>query len=120
MNRSIIPHSLYCLKTKGNVMNNKNMVLAIVLSIAVISANSLVTVSALPDENSKIPMYKVAVNDIIQSYTYQGISKVLDPSKSFEDIEGVNLLIENTDIVAVYSNEGVNGNFIFQYMVELK
>ena len=97
-----------------------NMVLIVSLITIVISANSLVTVAALPDENSKIPMYKVAANDIIPNYTYQGISKVLDSSKSFEDIQGVNLLIENTDIVAVYSNEGVNGNFMFQYMVELK
>ena len=65
-------------------------------------------------------MYKVSATDIIPHYTYQGISVVLDPSKSFEDIEGLNLLIEDTDIVAVYSNEGANGNFMFQYMVNLE
>lgn len=45
--RSIIPNSLYCLKTKGNVMNNKNMVLIVSLITIVGTINSsLVTVSA--------------------------------------------------------------------------
>lgn len=86
--------------------------------LAVLTA--MIAFSTIGSSTVQAEMYKVAPNDIIPQYTYSVISKVLDPSKSFEDLNGLNLLIENTDIVAVYSNEGSNGNFVFQYMVELK
>lgn len=79
-------------------------VLAIVgLSIALLGLSA---------PNIQAEMYKVATNDIIPNYTYVGISKVLDSSKSFEDIDHVYMLIENSDMVATYLNQGSNGNFV--------
>lgn len=99
-------------------MNKTNItnVLAIVASIAILTISlGVSTVSALPVQEQK-----VNANDITPELSYQQVSELLQTDKSFEDIEGLNLQIIDTNVVAVYSNEGANGNFVFQYMVTLK
>jgi len=98
-------------------MNNKNSIkngLAISAIIAMIALtnNGLSTVQA--------ELFKVHSNDIINHYTYQGMSKLLSGGEnSYEDVDQIKLLIENTDMIAVYDNLGSNGNFVFQYIIEV-
>jgi len=99
-----------------NTQNQIKMVLTVSIITAMIAmSNGLVAVQALP-----LQQHKVNANDIQPELSYQQVSQLLSPNKSFEDIEGLNLQIKDTKVVAVYSNEGANGNFVFQYMVTLK
>lgn len=98
-------------------MNNKttSKILAVLTAMIALTSAVSTEVQALP-----IQEQQVNANDIQPQLSYQEVSELLQTDKSFEDIEGLNLQIENTNIVAVYSNEGANGNFVYQYMVELK
>lgn len=92
-----------------------NLVLSVLAIVALITIASIVG-----HNNANGLMYKVDKSEIIPYYTYSGISNVLDPSKSFEDWTHINLLIDGTDNVAVYSNEGSEGNFVLQQILTLK
>lgn len=100
-----------------NQTNNQTVLAIVGLSIAFIFATGL----NAPNNIYALPVHKgIEANDIQPTLTYQQASKLLDSDKSYEDQAGLNLQIQNTKVVAVYSNEGANGNFVFQYMVTLK
>ena len=99
-------------------MNTKQQlnVLATIAMVAMIaSINGLSTVNA---EKHTVLSFKVHEDEIRNNYTYQEMSALVDKNESFEDIEGINLVVGKD--VYVYSNEGKNGNFVFAYKVTLK
>ena len=98
-----------------NTTNQKITVLAIVgLSIALLTSG-LSTVNA---EQHTVLSFKVHEDEIRNNYTYQEMSALVDKNESFEDIEGINLIVGKD--VYVYSNEGKNGNFVIAHKVTLK
>lgn len=98
-----------------NTTSSKTVLAIVGLSIAILASFVSSDVQALP-----IQEQQVEANDIRPQLSYQQVSELLDSNKSFEDIKGLNIQIQDTNIVAVYANMGANGNFVYQYMVELK
>ena len=101
-------------------MNSKNMVLAIVLSIAVTSAVIIPSVTAVQanELNTNDFQYTVHITDIIPTYTYHGVSNFLsDNTQSFEDIDVFRFIIEDSNFYAVYNNDN-SGNFVFSGIFE--
>ena len=119
MNRSIIPNSLYGLKNIDMLtMNNKNMVLIVSLITIVASAN-LSTTTVKAELNINDFEFTIHITDVIPVYTWGGISKVLtDGERSFEDVDTIRLIIQDTNYYAVYNNNVSDNTFEFAGIYE--
>ena len=100
-----------------NNMNQIKTVFAIVgLSIAMLASSFAVTVQAT--EQKEVLTYNVDIITPDLQYSYQEMSALLDSSKSFEDINGINLITPNNDVY-VFANKGSNGNFVKDNILSL-
>ena len=119
MNRSIIPNTIYNGKYIDMLtMNTKIMSFAISLIIAVSVITTINNVSAT-ELNTNDFEFTIHITDVIPFYTWNGISKVLtDSERSFEDIDTIRLIIENSNYYAVYNNNVSDNTFEFAGIYE--
>jgi len=99
-------------------MNNKTtskITVAIAVMIALSAAIPSVTAKEL---NTNDFEYILHITDIIPTYSYQGVSKVLsNGDQSYEDIDVFRFIIQDTNYYAVYNNNYDN-TFVFAGIYE--
>ena len=87
-------------------------ILIISLITIMISSISITAVNA--ELNTNDFEFSIHITDVIPFYTWNGISKVLtDNERSFEDIDTIRLIIQDTNYYAVYNNNVSDNTFEF-------
>jgi hypothetical protein len=80
------------------------LAMSVIIAISAI-INQVSTVQAQDELNTNDFQYTVHITDIIDHFTYAGISNFLsDGDQSFEDIDVFRLVIEDSNYYAVYNN----------------
>ena len=88
-----------------NTTTQKQNVLAIVASIAILVSLNQVSAVQAAELNTNDFEYTLHITDIIPSYTYQGVSNILsDNQQSYEDIDVFRFIIQDSNYYAVYNN----------------
>lgn len=100
-------------------MRKQTTTIKTVLAMSVIIAISAVINNPVSAElNTSDFQYSIHMTDLINYYTYSGISAVLTNGQySLEDQDTIRLVIQDTNYYAVYNN-GYNNTFTFSGIYE--
>jgi hypothetical protein len=97
---------------------NKIKLLAVLTAMIAMSASAVSTVQAEEELNTNDFEFTVHITDIIDHFTYGGMSNMLtNNERSFEDQDVMRLIIQDTNYYAVYNND-YNNNFVFAGIYE--
>ena len=110
------------IKHYNSYMNNINMkqnVLATIAMVAAISILSSLSTVQAEEINTNDFEFTIHITDVIPFYTWGGMSNFLtDSERSFEDIDTIRLIIQDTNYYAVYNNNVSDNTFEFAGIYE--
>jgi len=101
----------------NNQNQNKTLAIGVMIAMIAFYANIDIVSTVQAQEQKEVLTYNVDIIPMLQ-YSYQEMSALLDSSKSFEDINGINLITPNNDVY-VFANKGSNGNFVIDNILSL-